>query len=99
MTPTPGPWRLHPDGLSVFGAGPDAQQVADLGVCSPNIRRNEQFANARLIAAAPAMLEALHAVWVLAETMDIGNFERARICETVGGVLDQAEGRTPARTP
>jgi hypothetical protein len=44
------------DGLSVFGAGPDAQQVADLAVCSPNLRRSERCANARLIAQAPELL-------------------------------------------
>jgi len=99
MTPTPGPWRLHPDGLSVFGAGPDTQQVADLAVCSPNLPLAERSANATLTAAAPSMLEALHAVWILAETLDIGNFERARIREAVGAVIDQAEGRTPAGTP
>ena len=56
MMPTPGPWQLHSDGLSVFGTGPNRQQVADLAICSPNLPTSEMFANARLVAAAPELV-------------------------------------------
>jgi len=56
-------------------------------------------ANGQLIAAAPAMLKALHDVWVLAETLDIGNHERTMFREAVSAAIDAAEGRIPAETP
>ena len=58
-TYTPGPWVRHIDGLSVFGAEPDRQQVVDCDVCSPNLPIEERQANARIIAQAPAMLDLL----------------------------------------
>lgn len=101
MTPTPGPWRLHSDGLSVFGAGPDSQQVADLGVCSPNIRRNEQFANARLIAAAPELLVALTAAAHALHSYAYGNAARElaqEVATLADDALAQAEGRVRVGT-
>lgn len=59
---TPGPWALHADNLSVFGAGPDRQQVVDCSVSSPNLSWPERYANARLITAAPDMLQALREI-------------------------------------
>jgi hypothetical protein len=56
-------------------------------------------ADQRLAAAAPAMLKALHDVWVLAETLDIGNHERSMLREAVSAAIDAAEGRIPAKTP
>jgi hypothetical protein len=55
-------------------------------------------ADQRLAAAAPAMLKALHDVWVLAETLDIGNRERSMLREAVSAVIDEAEGRAEAVT-
>lgn len=56
LTHTRGPWQLHEDGLAVFGAGPDRDQVIDASVSSPRLTEAEQTANARLIAAAPELL-------------------------------------------
>jgi len=111
MTHTPGPWAF--DGVRVFAPALDERYRVTLAdgteveagsglialVYAPDCADGARAANGTLIAAGPAMLAALHAVWVLAETLDIGNFERARIREAVGAVLDQAEGRTPTGTP
>lgn len=56
---TPGPWRLHVDGVAVFGS--NGEQVIDATVCSPNLTQEEIRMNARLIAAAPDMYAALDA--------------------------------------
>jgi hypothetical protein len=58
--PTLGPWRLHQDGLAVFGA--NGQQVFDADICSANISSEERRANARLISAATELLGALKAL-------------------------------------
>jgi len=58
--PTPGPWRLHADGLAIFGA--DGQEVIDASVCSPNIPHRQQRANARLITLAPQLLDLVRQV-------------------------------------
>ena len=53
---TPGPWRLSADGQRVIGA--DGESVV-AGVYGAACADQDGAANARLIAAAPAMLEAL----------------------------------------
>jgi hypothetical protein len=55
-------------------------------------------ADQRLAAAAPAMLKALHDVWVLAETLDIGNHERSMLRDVINAALDAAEGRAQEGT-
>ena len=62
-THTPGPWRIGDAGNTVFGPKtdrPSPQTIATLGVI-------DHAANARLIAAAPEMLDALRAVWAEAD--------------------------------
>ena len=112
MTHTSGPWAF--DGARVYSPAADEKVMvmrADgtavesgggiIALVYAPVRapRQERLANADLITAAPLMLKALHDVWVLAETLDIGNRERAMFREAVGAVLDQAEGRTPAAPP
>lgn len=58
MKPTRGPWTVElrtQDGPAILGA--DSYIVAEIGTVSENGKR--EMANARLIAAAPTMLEAL----------------------------------------
>jgi hypothetical protein len=52
-------------------------------------------ANGHLIAAAPVLLETLHAVWRLVETLDIGIAEKAAIRDLVWPALDEARGPYP----
>lgn len=59
---SPGPWRLHVDGVSIFDARENRQQVVDCSVCSPNLSEDEQKANAKLIARAPSMAERLRLI-------------------------------------
>jgi hypothetical protein len=95
---TPGPWALHIDGLAVFGAGPDRQQVIDADVCSPNLSQEERKANARLIASAPRMLAKLKDIhYHMACTCRLEPLVDGPVpCETcqLGAVIAQAEGRS-----
>lgn len=59
---TPGPWRIKDDKGTIVG--PDEQQIEASGLSLALGYRDEEdpcFANARLISAAPEMLEALEA--------------------------------------
>lgn len=49
---SPGPWRLDVDNLNVYSSGMVAQTYG-------HVHNGERAANARLIAAAPELLEAL----------------------------------------
>lgn len=95
MSYTPGPWALHVDGVLVLGAGPNPQAVVDCETsASPNLRRAEREANARLIAAAPELLEACKRLLTFNEELavDIGvsahypsaGFARAAIAKAEG---------------
>jgi hypothetical protein len=60
------------------------------------------LANSHLAAAAPAMLEALHAVWQLANRLDIGTHEKTQFRDLVAAAIAEAtlsppdlEGREP----
>lgn len=61
---TPGPWRATPDCFGDFTIQPHGAELAIAAVVNGEMRRmgggvSEQEANARLIAAAPDMFEAL----------------------------------------
>lgn len=53
---TPGPWELDPCGQVTQA---DGRTILVSGIASPMVRTSESIANARLIAAAPDLLEAL----------------------------------------
>jgi hypothetical protein len=69
---TPGPWRLEgPDGFGDYNVLESASDPVVAAVIS-NVRlASEVNANARLIASAPELLEALKRVVVLAELVTI----------------------------
>jgi len=57
---TPGPWHVSKrNPLSVVEAGPRASQIAKMGIKLGVCSQQDAEANARLIAAAPDLLEAL----------------------------------------
>jgi hypothetical protein len=55
---TPGPWRVHADGETVFSESP-IHRVANCTTKSVGLYQRQRRANARLIAAAPELLELL----------------------------------------
>ena len=94
---TPGPWYPHLAkadhclSSSVWGAEP-GNQVAVIGGKSLQTMN----ANATLIAAAPAMYEALQALLALIGDEDLpdnGELSGASICDFARSALAQAEGR------
>lgn len=67
---TPGPWQQSPRGLSVFIEGSDLSIVATCGIGGVH-RDGIGHANARLIAAAPELLDALkRAVWLCGQVVE-----------------------------
>lgn len=60
---TPGPWLVSPDGNVVSGRAGIVERIAVSIFCS----KERRDANARLIAAAPQMLEALEAARLFIE--------------------------------
>jgi len=82
---TPGPWR-HAAGLIVADGGAVATLPHNQGVVRPAARTpDEHAANARLIAAAPELLEALQAFESL-----VGDVSDRRLWPTLGPVADRA---------
>jgi len=78
---TPGPWNLYPNNASdwvVRKMFPDGQESHEIARCQSGMD------NARLIAAAPDLLEALKEIEE--HTMDLGAIEcaRAAIAKAVG---------------
>lgn len=104
---TPGPWFIHPR-TTMTVMTEDGRVVATTGGYSATTDmervHNENEANARLIAAAPAPLEALKAVRAFAEA-EVENREHAggsmsdyineaqEIVDTIDAAISQAEGR------
>jgi hypothetical protein len=101
MTHTPGPWAF--DGIRVYAPAMDetilGEQRSLIALVYAPPGSGTVPGNADLIAAAPLMLKALHDVWVLADTLDIGNHERSMFRDAVSAALDAAEGRAQAGTP
>ncbi len=59
---TPGPWRVGDAGQTIFGplsSNPSPVTIAQLPAQTPRCGQDERRANARLISAAPDLLEAL----------------------------------------
>lgn len=75
---TPGPWRVGDAGVTVFGppnGNPAPKRIADMA------KTPEYKANARLIAAAPELLEALEALLAdkyLADPINADRMAQAR---------------------
>ncbi len=90
---TPGPWKAttcSDNGFSV--KGPDGKSVAAYA-SSGRRDRGEQWANARLIAAAPELLELTKALLDLANGDDppITAGEVGRICNRAADTIRKAE--------
>ena len=84
---TPGPWVVHTFTIS----GKEKLEVLDATGTNACVR-----ANAHLIAAAPAMYEALQALLALIGDEDLpdnGELSGASICDFARSALAQAEGR------
>jgi len=107
MTHTPGPWAF--DGIRVYAPAAaktmtmrlvDGDEIHYRGglialVSAPGNDQAVRAANAHLIAAAPTMLETLHAVWRLVETLDIGTAEKSQVRDLVYPAIDEARGPYP----
>jgi hypothetical protein len=92
---TPGPWQVQDKFLNVFtcteGLTGFTIHLAKVNEDQVNGRRSEALANARLIAAAPELLEALqHAHDYLAAS----GWESDPRMHKIIAALDRAEGRT-----
>lgn len=102
MAHTPGPWHVHPNGCFIIGG---SNPIASVGMdCLPSEimpPSDEDAANARLIAAAPEMLQVLKEVlgcpqampWLARLTMDNG----MTVADAVYDVVCKAEGREAAK--
>ncbi len=82
MSHTPGPWEIDTQGDGIYGA---QRTVHAARICTLT-HHSRMEANARLIAAAPEMLEALKVA------RDILNFKGERN-EIVDNAIAKAEGR------
>lgn len=82
---TPGPWECHPDDLAegLYWVLPEATTVA------------EDEANARLIAAAPEMKEALEAIRDLGSDGEHSGDRHARCRDIARRALAKANGEAP----
>jgi len=87
MTHTPGPWIVFNGGVSVWANGGYIKQHF------PEAPRDERHANARLIAAAPELLEACKLAEDILAMLDFeeGTFED-RAKETIQKAIDKAGG-------
>jgi hypothetical protein len=91
-TPTPGPWFLRTGDSHIVVCGSDGDSIAGLARTTPDrIDPSEQEANARLIAAAPDMLNQLRAVerWM----SGYGTTTQSAMREKVRATIAKAEGR------
>ena len=90
MKHTPGPWvATHADGNDLIVKSGDIEVVAGCGWRGPPYMRGNPDADARLIAAAPDLLEALHGVLRVADrATDEFDAARAAIAKaTTGGTV------------
>lgn len=106
---TPGPWQTDAECGDESVLGPDGAMVADCAIFGMRVNRTEHInrANARLIAAAPDMYEALQATLLFhsASPWDCEKQNRWReltgkdeattraLCDLVRAALAKAEGR------
>lgn len=64
---TPGPWRVGDAGATVFGPRTEAPSPTTVATITKGVPSDCQRANARLIAAAPALLSALREIVTIAD--------------------------------
>lgn len=92
---TPGPWTPQEDGLIV---GPNQEGIADWMFTEPYIETgyHTRKANARLIAAAPELLNALRYLYAMSNRLYQGDTEEGRAnCRAIESArlaLTKAEG-------
>lgn len=93
---TPGPWRYQEksDAYTHIVRGPDGQYIAGCG----QDRTGECEGNARLIAAAPTMLESLKALVAETERCDnpalMGVGSEAEVMQKAKAAITSAEGES-----
>ena len=92
--PTPGPWRIGEKGIignpSIIADTPGIRNIAIIAICP------EQDANARLVAAAPDLLEACKTVLPEIELDARHSFEEQALLEIADQLrraISKAEGR------
>lgn len=100
---TDGPWLVQFDGFdeklhvsSQDRLDGDKVEIASISVGYADQFEAEQQANARLIAAAPEMLEALKAAYALIDDVIAGDdpdMAIAKMVDVVGDAISKAEGR------
>ena len=97
-THTPGPWELvhhtapqHDGDRAIYGPGKNAKFICDMNG-GPN-DDSEILANARLISAAPEMLEMLYIVLPAVEEADEFNKPTHKNGPKVRAIIAKAEGR------
>jgi len=89
MKHTPGPWSQYSDTLFYTINGSDNESVAEVRTMYRT--KLEAMANARLIAAAPELLEALNAVIATAESVDL---DRVKALALAKSVIAKVTGNT-----
>lgn len=101
---TPGPWEIDKRcETSVF-----AELDGRRGICStggystntidPEVLNDENNANARLIAAAPDLLEALGTILMMIPAVTYGTVEDANLLSNIEDVARQAIARAEAKS-
>lgn len=91
---TPGPWRVGDAGATVFGPKTDApapKTIAHVGKLLPLIVSEETHENARLIAAAPTLYNALESAAELLESLGEINRDAAIGARDARAALAQAK--------
>ena len=89
---TPGKWRVctlaHPEDRTVVVYGPSFSDPVATGIARAGIDASEAHANARLIAAAPEMLDALRVLtaFAAAKTCGVTPEEWALLVKTGDGI-------------
>lgn len=98
MKHTPGPWRFYtepqPNGCPIVGNGSGLMLAMLAHSVNYPDQRDEANANARLIAAAPDLLEALQAVVSQLEGHDLHNGDVFAINNAYAAIA-KATGQTP----
>ena len=80
---TPGPWSYQEWGRLILDSGQGSSQL-QVATVALNTRRDEGTANARLIAAAPELLEALEDIVSNGYGMYAAKLARAAIAKATG---------------